>query len=49
MRVTADEQSDEKTVLALRQMHPSRARRDAKMGFGAVEYGGQTLDKLVAM
>lgn len=46
MLVTFDEQSDGKTVLTLRQMHPSRAQRDAKLGFGAVEYGGQTLEKL---
>ncbi|MCJ9429521.1 SRPBCC family protein [Kordiimonas marina] len=46
MLVTFDEQSNGKTVLTLRQMHPSKGRRDEKMGFGAVEYGGQTLDKL---
>ncbi|MEO7178699.1 MAG: SRPBCC family protein [Allosphingosinicella sp.] len=46
MLVTFDEQRDGKTVLTLRQMHPSRAQRDEKMAFGAVEYGGQTLDKL---
>ena len=46
MLVTFDEQSDGKTVLTLRQMHPSRAQRDGAMGFGAVEYGGQTLAKL---
>lgn len=46
MLVTFDEQSDGKTVLTLRQMHPTRARRDAVIGFGAVEFGGQTLDKL---
>ena len=46
MLVTFDEQSDGKTVLTLRQMHPSRARRDWAIGFGAVEYGGQTLAKL---
>jgi hypothetical protein len=27
-------------------MHPSKAQRDVKIGFGAVEYGGQTLEKL---
>jgi uncharacterized protein YndB with AHSA1/START domain len=47
MLVTFDEQTDGKTVLTLRQMHPTRARRDAGVGFGAVEFGGQTLDKLV--
>ncbi|MEO3387511.1 SRPBCC family protein [Mesorhizobium sp. CAU 1741] len=46
MLVTFDEQSDGKTVLTLRQMHPSREQRQAGIGFGAVEYGGQTLDKL---
>jgi uncharacterized protein YndB with AHSA1/START domain len=46
MLVTFDEQSDGKTVLTLRQMHPSRERRQAGIGFGAVEYGGQTLEKL---
>jgi uncharacterized protein YndB with AHSA1/START domain len=44
--ITFDEQSDGKTVITLRQLHPSKARRDAVMGFGAVEYGYQTLDKL---
>jgi uncharacterized protein YndB with AHSA1/START domain len=46
MLVTFDEQSNGKTVLTLRQMHPSKAQRQEKLGFGAVEYGGQTLDKL---
>jgi uncharacterized protein YndB with AHSA1/START domain len=46
MLVTFDEQDDGKTVLTLRQMHPSRERRAWAIGFGAVEYGGQTLDKL---
>lgn len=46
MLVTFDEQSNGKTVLTLRQMHPSKERRDAGIGFGAVEYGGQTLEKL---
>jgi uncharacterized protein YndB with AHSA1/START domain len=46
MLITFDEQSDGKTVLTLRQMHPSRERRDWAIGFGAVEYGGQTLAKL---
>jgi uncharacterized protein YndB with AHSA1/START domain len=46
MLVTFDEQSDGKTVLTLRQMHPSRERRERAIGFGAVEYGGQTLAKL---
>lgn len=46
MLVTFDEQSDGKTVLTLRQMHPSKERRAWAIGFGAVEYGGQTLAKL---
>jgi uncharacterized protein YndB with AHSA1/START domain len=46
MTVTFDQQSDGKTVLTLRQLHPSRAQRDATIGFGAVEFGYQTLDKL---
>lgn len=46
MLVTFDEQSDGKTVLTLRQMHPSKERRAWAIGFGAVEYGGQTLEKL---
>jgi len=46
MLLTFDEQDDGKTVLTLRQMHPTRARRDSAIGFGAVEYGGQTLAKL---
>lgn len=48
MLVSFDEQSDGKTVLTLRQMHPSKTLRDTKIGFGAVEYGGQTLQKLAA-
>ncbi len=46
MLVTFDEQSDGRTVLTLRQMHPSRERREWAIGFGAVAYGGQTLAKL---
>ncbi len=44
--ITFDEQTDGKTVLTLRQMHPTRAQREAGIGFGAVEFGYQTLDKL---
>ncbi|HET6621820.1 MAG TPA: SRPBCC family protein [Dongiaceae bacterium] len=44
--VTFDEQSDGKTVITLRQLHPTKAQRDAGIGFGAVEYGYQTLEKL---
>ena len=44
--VTLDEQDDGKTVLTMRQMHPTKEQRDAGIGFGAVELGYQTLDKL---
>ncbi|MFO1013562.1 MAG: SRPBCC family protein [Caulobacteraceae bacterium] len=44
--VTLDEQSDGKCVLTMRQLHPTKEQRDAGIGFGAVEYGYQTLDKL---
>ncbi|MHB1207831.1 MAG: SRPBCC family protein [Rhodospirillaceae bacterium] len=44
--ITFDSQSDGKTVVTLRQLHPTKARRDIGIGFGAVEYGYQTLDKL---
>jgi uncharacterized protein YndB with AHSA1/START domain len=43
-----DEQSDGKTVITLRQLHPTREQRDAGVGFGAVEIGYQTLAKLAA-
>ncbi len=46
MTVTFDAQSDGKTVLTLRQLHPSAARRAAVIGFGAVAYGFQTLQGL---
>ena len=44
--LTFDRQSDGKTVLTLRQLHPNKVQRDAGIGFGAVELGYQTLDKL---
>ena len=44
--VTFDSQADGKTVLTLRQLHPSRERRQTVIGFGAVEYGLQTLNGL---
>lgn len=44
--VTFDEQSNGKTVVTLRQLHPTSAQRDAGIRFGAVEFGYQTLDKL---
>ncbi len=46
--LTFDAQSDGKTVLTLRRLHPNQARRAAVIGFGAVELGYQTLDKLAA-
>lgn len=44
--LTFDEQTDKKTVMTLRQLHPTKEQRDAKIAFGAVEYGYQTLEKL---
>lgn len=46
MTITFDQQSDGKTVLTLRQLHPTKAQRDGTIGFGAVELGYQTLDKM---
>jgi uncharacterized protein YndB with AHSA1/START domain len=48
MVVTFDEQADGKTVLTMRQLHPTPERRKAVIDFGAVEYGLQTMDGLVA-
>ena len=44
--LTFDEQSDGKTVLTLRQLHPTVEQRQAVIGFGAVELGLQTMSKL---
>lgn len=44
--ITFDEQADKKTVVTLRQLHPTKAQRDAKIAFGAIELGNQTMDKL---
>ena len=44
--IVLDEQADGKTVLTLRQLHPTVEQRDAGIGFGAVELGLQTLQKL---
>lgn len=44
--VTFDAQDDDKTVLTLRQLHPTVEQRAAKIGFGAVELGLQTMHKL---
>ena len=44
--LTLDQRTDGKTVLTLRQLHPTVEQRDAKLGFGAVELGLQTMQKL---
>jgi uncharacterized protein YndB with AHSA1/START domain len=44
--IVLGEQADGKTVLTLRQLHPTVEQRDAKLGFGAVELGLQTMQKL---
>lgn len=46
--VTFDAQDDGKTVLTMRQLHPTVEQRATGIGFGAVELGHQTLDKLAA-
>ena len=46
--VTFDEQSNGKTVVTLRQLHPTKEQRDQTVAFGAVELGFQTLEKLAA-
>ncbi|HET9954328.1 MAG TPA: SRPBCC family protein [Polyangiaceae bacterium] len=44
--ITFDEQSDKKTVMTMRSLQPTKEQRAIKIGFGAVELGYQTLDKL---
>lgn len=44
--VTFDEQGNGKTVVTLRQLHPTVEQRNAVVGFGAVEIGLTTLDNL---
>ena len=44
--LTLDRQDDGKTVLTLRQLHPTAEQRTAGIGFGAVELGLQTMRKL---
>jgi uncharacterized protein YndB with AHSA1/START domain len=44
--ITFDEQSNKKTVLTMRQLHPTAEQRKGTIAFGAVELGYQTLDKL---
>ena len=46
--ITFDEQADGKTVVTMRQLHPTPERRNEVIGFGAVELGLQTMDKLAA-
>lgn len=48
MRVTFLEQPDGRTVVTLRQLHPSVEQRNAVLGINAVELGYQTLDKMAA-
>ena|SRR5690242_3252857 len=45
--ITFDQQDDGKTVVTLRQLHPTTAQRQRTIGFGAVEIGYQTLEGLV--
>ncbi len=44
--VTFDEQGNKKTVVTMRHLLRTAAERAVKIGFGAVELGYQTLDKL---
>jgi uncharacterized protein YndB with AHSA1/START domain len=44
--ITFDEQTDKKTVMTMRQLHPTKEQRTIGIGFGAVELGYQTLEKL---
>lgn len=44
--VTFDEQSNGKTVVTMRQLHPTQQQRHAVIGFGAVEIGYTTIDNL---
>lgn len=46
--ITFDAQSNGKTVVTLRQLHPTKAQREAGIAFGAVELGNTTMDKLEA-
>ncbi|MDO8392063.1 MAG: SRPBCC family protein [Actinomycetota bacterium] len=46
--ITFDEQANGKTVLTMRQLHATPERRNEVIGFGAVELGLQTLNKLAA-
>lgn len=46
LMITFDAQANGKTVVTLRQMHPTPERRLTVIKFGAVEFGTQTLNKL---
>ncbi len=46
MTITFDEQADKKTVVTMRQLHPTKEQRAAGIGFGAVEIGYTTIDSL---
>jgi uncharacterized protein YndB with AHSA1/START domain len=46
--ITFDSQSNGKTVVTMRQLHPTKAHREAGISFGAVEIGNTTMDKLEA-
>jgi hypothetical protein len=46
MRTERQWEADGQTVLTLRQLHPTVEQRNAKLGFGAVELGLQTMQKL---
>ena len=48
MLVNIDAQDNGKTAMTIRQMHPSAARRNVVIGFGAIEFGAQTWDKFAA-
>ena len=44
--VTFDEQGNGKTVVTMRLLLPTTAQRETSIGFGAVELGYQTLEKM---
>jgi len=46
MTITFDEQSDKKTVVTMRQLHPTKEQRAAGVAFGAVAIGYTTMDSL---
>jgi len=48
IRVTFIEQPDGRTIVSLRQLHPTVAQRDIVIGMNAVDLGYQTIDKMAA-